>query len=242
MLTTICVESTWADTCRLSVSLTTIFISIIEVMKYTLEPSYFVTERFSQKYWRFCIIWTTLSVDLHFVSNISVVNARRVNIENYSHQVKCSLILNIKGNCLDYQFEKNAGRYGWKRQFFYSNIDNKSLWVDSGNNILVTQPYKHYMKKKMLGVAKKIIPTNIVSGYGHLYPTTITGRVLTIAYAIIGIPLFLIALTDFGKLFTRAIKFFWSFVRRLYFTGSCRKARKRAHVQVRHVPPIVSLP
>lgn len=72
-----------------------------------------------------------------------------------------------------------------------------------------------------------------VSGYGHLYPTTITGRALTIVYAIIGIPLFLIALTDFGKLFTRAIKFLWSFVRRLYYTGSCRKVRKRAHVQVK---------
>ncbi|XP_018564692.1 TWiK family of potassium channels protein 18-like [Anoplophora glabripennis] len=68
-------------------------------------------------------------------------------------------------------------------------------------------------------------------GYGHLYPTTITGRALTIVYAIIGIPLFLIALTDFGKLFTRAIKFVWSFVRRLYYTGSCRKARKKAHVK-----------
>ncbi|KAJ8917878.1 hypothetical protein NQ315_010791 [Exocentrus adspersus] len=68
-------------------------------------------------------------------------------------------------------------------------------------------------------------------GYGHLYPTTTTGRALTIVYAIIGIPLFLIALTDFGKFFTRGIKFVWSFVRRVYYTGSCRKARKRAHVQ-----------
>ncbi|XP_050498936.1 TWiK family of potassium channels protein 18 isoform X2 [Diabrotica virgifera virgifera] len=65
-------------------------------------------------------------------------------------------------------------------------------------------------------------------GYGHLYPSTTTGRALTIVYAIVGIPLFLIALTDFGKLFTRAIKFLWSFVRRLYYTGSCRKVRKSA--------------
>ncbi|CAH0555306.1 unnamed protein product [Brassicogethes aeneus] len=68
-------------------------------------------------------------------------------------------------------------------------------------------------------------------GYGHIYPTTTTGRVLTIVYSIIGIPLFLIALTDFGKLFTRAIKFIWSFVRRLYYTGSCRSMRKTAQVQ-----------
>jgi hypothetical protein len=44
-------------------------------------------------------------------------------------------------------------------------------------------------------------------GYGHIYPETKTGKALTIVYAIIGIPLFLLALTDFGKLFTRCIKF-----------------------------------
>ncbi|KAG5862931.1 hypothetical protein JTB14_037611 [Gonioctena quinquepunctata] len=68
-------------------------------------------------------------------------------------------------------------------------------------------------------------------GYGHLYPSTTTGRALTIVYSIIGIPLFLIALTDFGKLFTRGIKFLWSFVRRVYYTGNCRSYRKTAHVQ-----------
>lgn len=59
-----------------------------------------------------------------------------------------------------------------------------------------------------------------------------TGRALTIVYSLIGIPLFLLALTDFGKLFTRCIKFLWSFVRRLYYTGSCRRVRKQAQVQV----------
>ncbi|CAH1375181.1 unnamed protein product [Tenebrio molitor] len=68
-------------------------------------------------------------------------------------------------------------------------------------------------------------------GYGHIYPETKTGKALTIVYAIIGIPLFLLALTDFGKLFTRCIKFLWSFVRRLYYTGSCRTVRKTAHVK-----------
>ncbi|XP_017780825.1 PREDICTED: uncharacterized protein LOC108565742 [Nicrophorus vespilloides] len=68
-------------------------------------------------------------------------------------------------------------------------------------------------------------------GYGHLYPTTTTGQALTIVYSLIGIPLFLIILTDFGKLFTRCIKFLWSFVRRVYYTGSCRNVRKQAQVQ-----------
>ncbi|XP_058170477.1 uncharacterized protein LOC131285636 [Anopheles ziemanni] len=68
-------------------------------------------------------------------------------------------------------------------------------------------------------------------GYGHISPSTTTGRALTILYAIIGIPIFLIVLADFGKLFTRGIKFVWSYVRRLYYTGSFRKVRKTAQVQ-----------
>ena len=56
---------------------------------------------------------------------------------------------------------------------------------------------------------------------------------MTILYAIIGIPIFLMVLADFGKLFTRGIKFVWSYVRRLYYTGSLRKVRKTVQVQVR---------
>lgn len=46
-------------------------------------------------------------------------------------------------------------------------------------------------------------------GYGHISPRTVGGRLLTIVYAIFGIPIFLILLADFGKLFTRIIKFLW---------------------------------
>ncbi|CAG9569280.1 unnamed protein product [Danaus chrysippus] len=68
-------------------------------------------------------------------------------------------------------------------------------------------------------------------GYGHIAPKTTNGRVATIVYAIIGIPLFLIVLADFGKLFTRIIKFFWSFIRRFYYTRSCRRVRRTIPVQ-----------
>uniref|UniRef100_A0A1B6DG40 Potassium channel domain-containing protein n=1 Tax=Clastoptera arizonana TaxID=38151 RepID=A0A1B6DG40_9HEMI len=68
-------------------------------------------------------------------------------------------------------------------------------------------------------------------GYGHISPSTTTGRAITIVYAIFGIPLFLILLADFGKLFTRGIKFVWAFVRRVYYTGSCKKVRKTVPVQ-----------
>ncbi|KAI4502720.1 hypothetical protein M0802_001764 [Mischocyttarus mexicanus] len=69
-------------------------------------------------------------------------------------------------------------------------------------------------------------------GYGHISPSTTTGRAITIVYAIFGIPMFLILLADFGKLFTRGIKFLWAFVRRLYYTGSCRNVRRTVPVQV----------
>lgn len=70
-------------------------------------------------------------------------------------------------------------------------------------------------------------------GYGHIAPATTTGRWITIIYSVIGIPIFLIVLADFGKLFTRCIKFVWAYVRGLYYTGSCRKVRKTVPMQVK---------
>jgi len=43
--------------------------------------------------------------------------------------------------------------------------------------------------------------------------------------------MFLILLADFGKLFTRGIKFIWAFVRRVYYTGSCKKVRRTVPMQ-----------
>ncbi|XP_017051715.1 uncharacterized protein LOC108095215 isoform X1 [Drosophila ficusphila] len=69
------------------------------------------------------------------------------------------------------------------------------------------------------------------TGYGHITPKTEWGRSLTIVYAIIGIPMFLIVLADLGKLFTRCVKFFWLYVRRLYYTRSCRRIRKQQQIR-----------
>jgi len=45
-------------------------------------------------------------------------------------------------------------------------------------------------------------------------------------YALIGIPLCMVVLAGLGKSLTRAIKFLWSFIRRFYYTGSCRRVRR----------------
>ncbi len=67
-----------------------------------------------------------------------------------------------------------------------------------------------------------------VAGYGHIAPATDAGRVCCILYAIIGIPLCLIVLADLGKIFTRGLKYLWSFVRRFYYTGRCAKKSEAA--------------
>lgn len=70
-------------------------------------------------------------------------------------------------------------------------------------------------------------------GYGNIVPVTEWGRIVTMMYAAIGIPLCLIVLTKVGRKMTKCMKFFWSFIRRLYFTGSCRKIRKITSIRRR---------
>ena len=71
-------------------------------------------------------------------------------------------------------------------------------------------------------------------GYGHIAPSTPSGRVVTMLYAILGIPLCLIVLADLGAVFTRLLKFLWSFVYRCYRQGKCVMCRKK----VKTVPDV----
>ncbi|XP_041371082.1 potassium channel subfamily K member 18-like [Gigantopelta aegis] len=70
-------------------------------------------------------------------------------------------------------------------------------------------------------------------GYGHIAPSTTAGRVVTMVYATFGIPLALIVLADLGRQLMVAIKFLWSFVRRFYLTGYCKRLSKRKPHTVR---------
>uniref|UniRef100_A0A914ZNI9 Potassium channel domain-containing protein n=1 Tax=Parascaris univalens TaxID=6257 RepID=A0A914ZNI9_PARUN len=49
-------------------------------------------------------------------------------------------------------------------------------------------------------------------GYGNIYPVTTPGRVITIIYAFIGIPLALISLIALGSLFARICKILWTII------------------------------
>lgn len=73
-------------------------------------------------------------------------------------------------------------------------------------------------------------------GYGHVVPKTDLGRVATIIYAFIGIPLLLMVLTDFGKLFTRAIKFVFKYCRKIYYTSHLRKVRSVGRKATKRLP------
>ncbi|KAK2712011.1 TWiK family of potassium channels protein 7-like [Artemia franciscana] len=57
-------------------------------------------------------------------------------------------------------------------------------------------------------------------GYGHIVPVTIIGRWGTVIYSLIGIPLFLVLLSESGQLLTRALKFFWIYILRFSQTAS----------------------
>jgi hypothetical protein len=53
-------------------------------------------------------------------------------------------------------------------------------------------------------------------GYGHVYPRTTAGRVLTMLYSLGGIPLVLLLLQDMGQLLTVTMKYPWFQFKRLF--------------------------
>lgn len=52
-------------------------------------------------------------------------------------------------------------------------------------------------------------------GYGHIYPITNAGKILTMIFALFGIPLMLLVLQDIGKLLTITMKYPWFQTKRI---------------------------
>uniref|UniRef100_A0A914RZ40 Potassium channel domain-containing protein n=1 Tax=Parascaris equorum TaxID=6256 RepID=A0A914RZ40_PAREQ len=64
------------------------------------------------------------------------------------------------------------------------------------------------------------------TGYGDVHPFTVTGQILTIIYAVFGIPLNIAFTADFGELITKAISAITEYFRLLCNKGDQREGNK----------------
>lgn len=69
-------------------------------------------------------------------------------------------------------------------------------------------------------------------GYGHIAAISPAGKVITVIYAIIGIPSFLLMLDASGKVLTRIIKHICVKVRDAYYKGCLKTFRKFPPIRV----------
>jgi len=70
-------------------------------------------------------------------------------------------------------------------------------------------------------------------GYGHMVPLTPIGKIVTIVYAVIGVPLFLLYLSNIGEIFATSFKWTYS---RICKCQILRGHRRRAQYRVEQLP------
>lgn len=80
-----------------------------------------------------------------------------------------------------------------------------------------------------------VVTKSYVLGYGHVFPHTPNGKIVTIFYAILGIPIVLAFLANIGELMAKALRAFFDHVcllkccRTLYSRRRARLASMAAH-------------
>ena len=52
--------------------------------------------------------------------------------------------------------------------------------------------------------------TYAISGYGHIAPSTVLGKLFTMVYTVIGIPLFMLYVASIGDILARVFKWTYS--------------------------------
>lgn len=95
-----------------------------------------------------------------------------------------------------------------------ANLDNfcrgefqKSVTIDKLPTCWLTHQKEHSYIWLLIEI-NRLFP--FVSGYGHVAPITPLGRLVTIVYAVIGIPLTLLCLTNMGDLMAKGFRFLYA--------------------------------
>ncbi|KAF6038472.1 hypothetical protein EB796_003198 [Bugula neritina] len=127
-----------------------------------------------------------------------------------------------------------------------NQTDNKELWIDKANEMLslydqniskaishgidIGNTSQHFQNLTRTGgpiwdIWNSLFFAGTVYttiGYGHLSPVTAAGKIATIIYAVIGIPLCFIVLADLGGLFSKLLRYIMKNCRR----RCCRRKQK----------------
>lgn len=68
---------------------------------------------------------------------------------------------------------------------------------------------------------------SLAAGYGHIVPVTPIGKIVSIFYAVVGVPLFLLYLSNIGQIFATSFKWTYS---RLCRCQILNRSRRRHQV------------